>query len=460
MSKELEAIQKVSEQVDKFQELLKGKIDKAELDEYKIAIEEIKATIAKLEEATAGGRATSEEIEAVEEELEKQMKAVNDKLEKFGVQVAEFKRELEVGRNGGTPKDSRSSIISREELEKFIKATFDEDGEKTSNKASFRIKAAEIFSIPNFFQGADGTVRDAVTGRFVDPTLYQRKRKKNLILDHFNIETINVPKLFYLVKEEVAGNDQSQEDVGGAEWITSGGQKPMRSFRVTTGEVEAKKVAIFGTVEDKLLRDVASLETWVREDFFDEMREAYNDALLNNNPNINPNAPLGLKHKAVQYVGSSAFSNSIKDANEIDAIVAAAADMANNKEQAATVFVAMDVYYKIQILKDNDARYQNNPLVYVNNLGELYIAGVHVVGVDNEDVPTTHLLMISNEVGFKIKNYSDMVFERGLNGEDFRYDRTSYRGYQEVLSYIPTHRENSVMYDTFANIIADITAGS
>jgi hypothetical protein len=45
-----------------------------------------------------------------------------------------------------------------------------------------------------------------------------------------------------------------------------------------------------------------------------------------------------------------------------------------------------------------------------------------------------------------------------LNGEDFRYDRTSYRGYQEVLSYIAEQRENSVVYDTLANIATGIEA--
>jgi len=451
LSDELKAIKKIEEQVTKFQELLGGKVNKDELDTLRQAITEIRDIVEGLE-----GSGIPEPVD--EQKLEDAMSKVNKQLEKFGVQIGEMQRDVDNAKaNPGMSRKAKKDFTA--EVKKFIETTF-KNGKKTSEQANIQIKAAEIFGIPNFFEGADGTVRDAFTGRYVDPTLYQRRRKTNLILDWFQIDTIQVPKLLFLVKEEVSGDDASSEDTGSADWITSGAEKPLRSFRVTTGEAEAKKVAIFGTIEDKLLRDVPSLETWVREDFFDEMREAYNDALLNNNPSIDPDAPLGLKHNAVQYVGSPAFDGTIDAPNEIDAIVAMAADMALHKEQAATAFIAKDVWYKIQVLKDQEARYQSNPLVYTNSLGQLYIAGVEVVGVDDEDVPSTHILMIGAEVGFKIRNYSDMVFERGLNGDDFRHDRTSYRGYQEVLSYIPTHRENSVMYDTIANIIADLTATS
>jgi hypothetical protein len=92
----------------------------------------------------------------------------------------------------------------------------------------------------------------------------------------------------------------------------------------------------------------------------------------------------------------------------------------------------------------------------VNSLGQLFIAGIEVIPADVEDVPSTHLLLISADPGFKIYNYGGIVIERGLNEADFRHDRTSYRGYQEVLSYIPSHRENSVLYDTWANILTAI----
>lgn len=453
-TEELKAIKKIAEQVENFNKMLGGKVDKAEIDDLRKAMDDIKAIVNDLNYGSQPPADTAK----LEQDLERIMKEVNGKMEKFGVQIGEMQRDVDNTKRGGNGKRSTRKDFTAE-IKKFVEETF-VDGEKTSKKASIRIKAAEIFAIPSFFEGAADTIADAFTGRYIDPTLYQRRRKTNLILDWFTIETINVPKLLFLVKEEVSGDEGSSDDTGGAEWITSGAEKPLRSFRVTTGEAEAKKVAIFGTVEDKLLRDVTSIENWLREDFTAEMKEAYNDALLNNNPSIDPNAPLGLKHNAVQYIGSPAFDGTILDPNEIDCIVAMAADMALRKEQAATAFISKDVWYKIQVLKDQEARYQNNPLVYTNKLGQLYIAGVEVVGVDNEDVPSTHILMIGAEVGFKIKNYSDLVFERGLNADDFRHDRTSYRGYQEVLSYLPTHRENSVMYDTILNILADLQATS
>jgi HK97 family phage major capsid protein len=448
-SPELIAIESVTKQVDGFKKILGDKADKAEFDSIKGTIEDLKKAM-----ADNDPKATSDKI-----------KDINDSTDKLLKQVQEMQEDIQKGKDGGNKGEQKMQLFDPADIKKFVDDTFKDD-QKTSIKATMKInsamvlKAAETFGYPQFFEGGANTDITAFTGRFIDPELYQRRRKRNLILDNFGIETISVPTLVYLEKVEVAGDDASQEDVGGADWIVSGGQKPMRSFRVTSAKVEAKKVAIFGTVEDKLLRDVPSLENWIREDFTDEMRETYNDALLNNNPAVDPDAPLGLKQNAIQFNATPAFTGTIPGANYIDMIVAAAAYMSSLKYQPERAFVASDVFYAMLILKDLDQRYQNNPLVYTNSLGQLYIAGVRIVIADEEDVPSTHLLMTGSPFGFRIKNYGPMVFERGLNGEDFRYDRTSFRGYQEVLSYIPTHRFDSVLYDTWANIETGITIGS
>lgn len=446
---ELKAIKVIQGEIDAFKKLLGDKLSKSD----------VQATEKELKELRDGLK------DWTGEKIETSMKTINDAITKYGKQIEEMQEAVNAAKEGGKNKMKPGQFVVSKDVEDFVKATFN-GSQKTKTDASIKLngamafKAAETFGIPTFFEGAAGTETDAFTGRFIDPTLYQRKRKRNLIIDHFAIETISVPKLIYLEKMEVSGDDASSEDVGGADWITSGETKPPRSFRVTTGSVEAKKVAIFGTVEDKLLRDVPSLENWLREDFFDEMREEYNDGLLNNNPAIDEDAPLGLKQNAIQYAPTDAFDGTILAPNYIDMIVAFSAYLDSLKEQPGKVFVAGDVWYAMQILKDNDRRYQNNLLVYTNSLGQLFIAGVEVVKADAEDVPSTHILIISTDVGFKIKNYGPMVFERGLNGTDFKEDKTSYRGYQEVLSYIPTHRYNSVGYDTWANIEAAITAGS
>lgn len=208
------------------------------------------------------------------------------------------------------------------------------------------------------------------------------------------------------------------------------------------------------------MKDVPSFENWIREDFMDEMKEKINDGLLNNDPAVNDKAPLGMKTNAVQFTATPAFLNKYvaTESTYIDQIIAAIAFMDDNKEEAAQVFVASDVYYAILGLKDNNLRYQNSNLVYTNALGQLFIVGVPIIRADSDDIPSTHVLITAVDLGFKMYAYGPMGFDRGLNGEDFRYDRTSYRGYQEFLSFIPAIRENSVMYDTWANLQAGIEA--
>lgn len=446
-SPELQAIETVAQHVEAFKKDLGGKADKSQFDGIKKDLDELKTNITKWD-----GDKVSES-----------MTKINEAIQKLEKQAGEMLEDIQRSKESGKGRQ-KAFLVDPAEVKQFIDATF-KDGQKTHNGASMKLngnmilKAAEIMGYPDFFAGVDGVTTDvsAFTGRFVDPTLYQRKRKRNFILDNMPIETIGVPTLVYLEKMEVAGDNASEEDSGGADWIVPGEQKPMRSFRVTSTKVEAKKLAIFGTVHDDLLQDVASTENWIREDFTAEMREEYNDGLLNNDPGVDPDAPLGLKTNAIQYADTAAFNNTIPEANEIDAIVAACAYMASLKEEPAFVAVSSSIYYKLFVLKDLEGRYQNNNLVYTNSMGQIFIAGVRVVLADAEDVPDTHILLIGAD-SFRIKNYGPLVFERGLNGEDFRYDRTSFRAYQKVLSYIPSHRYNSVLYDAIATIITAIDA--
>lgn len=453
-SPEILAIEEVAKQVGEFKKELGNKASIEEIKKFNDSAEKINQDFEALKKNL--GNWDGETVESC-------MKKINKQLE-------EIQEDVQRAKENGKSKSNKFQLFDPAEVKKFAGDIFDENGAKTQRQSSFKInnrflmgglvaKAAEIMGYPDFFEGVDGVTTDvtAFTGRVVDPTLYQRRRKRNFILDNFAIPSIAAPTLIYLEKMEVAGDDASEEDTGGAEWIVPGAQKPMRSFRVTSTKVEAKKIAIFGTVHDDLIRDIPSFENWVREDFTDEIREGYNDALLNNDPGTDPDAPLGLKTNAIQYADTAAFNNTIPDANEIDAIIAAIAYMASLKEEPMIAAVSSSVFYKLFVLKDNESRYHNSNLVYTSSRGQLFVAGVPVVLADDEDIPDTHLLLLGVD-GFKIRNYEGIVFERGLNGEDFRHDRTSYRAYQKVLAYIPSHRHNSVLYDTFSNIVTAIDA--
>lgn len=454
---EQKAIKAIGEQVKKFSDLLGERADKAEVAALTSKLEDLSKNIADMQAA----------------DITAAIKSINDSNEKMWKQIAEMQeenaRKAEEGQDGKGKKKSRLLTIA--DTEDMIKGLFP-GASKTGNEyiggqklkggaqSVVVMKAAETFGYANFFDGGNDTITDAFTGRYVDPTLYQRRRKRNLILDNFQILNIGVPKLVYLIKVEVGDSNPVSGDPGGADWILSGGQKPKRSFRVTTGTAEAKKIAIFGTVEDKLLRDVASLDRWIREDFTSEMREGINDGLLNNNPGINPDAPLGLKTNAIQYSATPAYSGTITDPNYIDAIFAIIARMRYDREEPAAIYVSSDVHTRMMHLKDKDDSYRNNNLVYTNQMGMLFIGGVPILVSDEEDVPSTHVLAVAADLGWKAYAYGPMVLETGLNGEDFRYDRTSYRGYQEFLTFLPENRENSVLYDEWDNIFADIAAGS
>jgi HK97 family phage major capsid protein len=440
---ELKAIGEIATQIGEFKSQLGDKANEAEFKKVQDELQKLKDGLTTM---------TSKQVLDSMEKINKQNASILKQIEELQEESAQAKEVT--GKKGKVRR-----MFATEDVKKFISDTF-KDGEKTQTPASIELnmKAAEDFGSPQFFDGGPDTDTTAFTGRFIDPELYKIRHKRNMILDHFMIMTIGVPSLVYLQKEEIGDSASISGDPGSAEWILSGAPKPKRSFRVSSSKVDAKKVAIFGSVDDELLMDVASLENWIREDFVEQMREAINDGLLNNNPAVNPEAPLGLKVNAIQYSTTPAFADSFEDPTYIDALIAIFALMAYNREDAGMAFVSSDVWYRIHALKDTMERYQNNNLIYTNNLGQLFIAGVRIEWVDQEDVASTHVIVIGRDLGFKIKAYGSMVFERGLNGEDFREDKTSFRGYQRFLSYIPSNRENSVLYDTWENIFAGIAA--
>ena len=439
----LEAIEQISNNVQEYKEILGKKADKETITGLETQLKDLANNFNELSE----------------KELDKAIEQINKGNKDLSEAVQEMSEDLKELKDNSTGKSNNSREAVEKQIKAFQESFFDEDSRKNYHtKDNITIKAAETFGFNQTFNGdGTGVQIDAFTGREVDPELYQPKRKRNLILDRFRILPVTAPTLYYLEKEVVGNASAPANEAGAADWISAGASKPKRSFRLKTGKVEAKKVAIFATVQDKLVRDVSSMVNWIREDLTDEMREAINDGLLNNNPSVNADAPLGLKTNAVQYAVTPAFDSNVADPNYIDAIIATLAFMAENKETPGSVHVSTDVYYRIHNLKATDGKWLNNNLVYVNAMGQLFIAGIQVFAEDSEDVPSTHVLAISNDEPFKIRSYGNSVLEPGLNGEDFREDKTSFRGYQEFMSYLPENRENGVVYDTFANIYAAIT---
>lgn len=434
-------IEAINSQVQEFQNILKGVVPKEDFDALTEQVAELKTL---LDDKDAADRydKISDAIKSINEH--------NGKLHDAILKLEEDKLEAKAA---GTKAARRQALET--DVKAFSAKLFHEDGSKNRGaSATLEVKAAEEFGYPQTF--VEGTETSAYTGRVVDPVLYARRRKTNIILDHFRIETINAPELIYLRKIEEGA--EGSADAGSAAWIACGQAKPRRSFRLATGTAKAKKVAVFTTVDDCIIQDVPSLINWINTDFNEELDEAINDGFLNGDTEVDPLQPNGIKKYAVLFSPTAAFTEKVKDANEIDAIFAIAARMRTDRENAAAIYVAWDTYYRIMSLKDNGGQYQNNNLVYVDSLGNLYIAGVQVVGVDSEDVNDTHFLAISSDPGFKIRAYGNRAIETGLNGEDFREDKTSLRGYQRFLSYLPEERQNGIMYDTWDNVITAIEA--
>lgn len=435
------------------------------VDAFKELSDNVDVIVAKLGEAAKQEEVTSlkADIESLKTELstmkasdvDAKLKAINEKNEALFNQLVELqvKAADEADKANPAPKGIKA-LYTKAQVEDFSKKALSK--EKGNLLEIEEVKAAETFGIPqSFVTGVNADTAVMASGYQMVPGLIAKRRKTNLMLDYFPIRTINVPYLIYLEKIEVGDTNPTSGDPGAAAWITSGQAKPKRSFRIQAVRADAKKLAIFGTIEDCLLQDIASFDNWIRTDFQEQLDEKANSGLLKGNPSVDPLEPTGLITNASQYQVTPAFDEKVKAATYIDDIIASAASMVTfSKYAAGMAFVSHDVWFAMIALKGTDERYLNNPLVYVSSFGELWIAGVHVIAVDAEDVDSDHLLMVAVDAGFKIFRYGNAGIETGLNGENFREDKTSYRGYRRYLTYFPANTRGSVIYDTWANIEA------
>lgn len=437
-----------------------------EEDAFKTLSDNVDVIVEKLGEAAKQEEVNTlkDEIESLKNELtsmkavdvEARLASINQKNEALFNQLVELQVKSAEEADKANPKvNGVKPMYKMEDVKAFTEKSLKNKREHNYLEIE-EVKAAETFGIPQTFVTGDGADTAMVaSGYMLVPGLISARRKTNIMLDYFPIRPINVPYLIYLEKVEVGDTNPTSGDPGGAAWIESGQAKPKRSFRIKAVRADAKKLAIFGTIEDCLLQDIPSFDNWIKTDFREQLDEVANTGLLRGNPAVNPLEPYGLITNASQYVVTPAFDEKVVAATYIDAIIAAAASMVTtSKYIAGRAFVAWDVWYAIISLKGTDERYMNNSLVYVSNNAELWIAGVHVIGVDADDVPSTHLLLVAADAGFKIFRYGNAGIETGLNGEDFREDKTSYRGWRRYLTYFPSDTRGSVIYDTWANIYA------
>lgn len=435
-----DAFKTLSDNVDTIVEKLGEAAKQEEVTELKNAIESLKTELSTMKAS----------------DVDAKLKAINEKNEALFNQLVELQVKAAEKADAEAPKiKGVKPMYKLEDVKSFTEKSLKNKRENNFLEIE-EVKAAETFGIPQtFVTGENADTAVMASGYQLVPGLIAARRKTNIMLDYFPIRTINVPYLIYIEKVEIGDTNPTSGDPGGAAWIESGQAKPKRSFRIKAVRADAKKLAIFGTIEDCLLQDIPSFDNWIKTDFKEQLDEVANTGLLRGNPAVNALEPYGIITNASQYVVTPAFDETVLAANYIDDIIASAASMVTNSKYAAGMaFVSHDVWFRIISLKSTDERYLNNPLVYVSSFGELWIAGVHIIAVDADDIPSTHLLMVAVDAGFKIFRYGNAGIETGLNGEDFREDKTSYRGWRRYLTYFPSNTRGSVIYDTWSNIEA------
>jgi len=417
MSAEKQLLEKVSQQAADIVEQLEGKADTSALSEVKESIDRLKSMN--------------------EEQLAKHEAELSDMVEKHNAAISALEGKLIEMKESG----KKDGPTLREDIRKGWEAYKGRNFPKATGERVAAIKAAEVM--------VEGTTN--VNGLIPQPrymdVLNSAPNRSLSFIESLGLETTDAPAIIYM--------DKTNEE-GAPATVADGGSKPLRSFRVTEQRADAYKIAAYSTVGDNLLRDVASFESWVREDLTRELVDVAQTKLFSGAGSGSSDL-LGITTNAVDIDGAliPSFAGAVTSPTEIDCVLAAIAQIAASNFMADTVVLNSEIFYKIMALKNADNDYlAAHAGVYFEN-GVLYIGGVRVV-VSNV-VPSTHLLAFQSGL-YKCFVYEDVVIEAGLNGTDFSEDQTSFRAYWRAITYLPSTKADGVFYDAFADVEAVLQA--
>lgn len=237
-------------------------------------------------------------------------------------------------------------------------------------------------------------------------------------------------------------NKKVPAGLGAAAFIAPGVYKPGISFTIDTQISNAKKIAANEKVAIELLDDIEGLTSWVETELMYQINQKASLTLMSSAGDAN--TPTGIQNLSVPFAGV-ALGVSTLNANNWDAIRACVAQL-----QAAN-FLGYEITAFI-----NPIDMANMVMTKANNQGQLFIPPVTgaTIVVDN-NVPVGKLQIACLDL-YKILIYKGFTMTWGLENDDFTKNLRTVIGEMRIHQFFSENHVGSLIFDTFANIIAGI----
>ena len=236
---------------------------------------------------------------------------------------------------------------------------------------------------------------------------------------------------------------------GAAGFVGPGVLKPAISFQLTTAISNYKKIAATDKVAQELLWDVKGMETLIKDELRYQILIALNSALLAGAGSAT--VPTGIRNLSVAY---TLVGVETTNPNYMDALRAAVAQLrSGNLTGPITIFINPVDSANMDLTKaTTSGNYMLPP--FVTSDGRT-IAGAAVV--EEPGIPVGFF-----QAGFmqyyRVLIYKGLILTFGWENDDFTKNLITYLGEMAIHQFFNTQYTGAFIYDSFANVLAAITA--
>jgi len=359
-------------------------------------------------------------------ELEIAKKELNEINKKQGLEIERLKRAEQ-----GT--SFKAKLI--EQIEGAKSQIEDlQNGKVKSVKLSF--KSADVISISGNLTSTATPYRG--TSFEIDPEISKVARPMPIFASVFGMSGTDAELIHYI--EEVTGE-------GAPIFIAEKTAKTRKDYDFTAKSSEAKEIAIFGGISERMLRYAGELANQVQSMMSEDLFAATDNAILYGDPVANANSIKGIaKYTEIAFPTGTAFEGKYTNPTIAVLLNTCLGVIAGRKRNAN--FILMNTGNFTDMVNELSLQ----PAVtsgFFNNGTFASISGVPIV--QSTEVAQGYVL-VGDATKFKVRNNGDAGLEFGYINDDFQKNIKSMRAAWDIHAYLPANYQDAFIYDSLDNI--------
>lgn len=429
-------------------------------DEIKLQLETLKNNLEK--DITAKAKAETEaQIKALEAKLPKADETIKKELDEAKAEIKTMKDAAEKNQTaldsliadqktfyiGGKHKEKKAESLGDQVSGRIIKS-LDEIGQLkkgqwvTLSHDPLERKVAGTMTTTNI--DAVGTDSIPYLLSSTEPGLTRIARRSPFLMQLCNIGSIN--------KMYAQWAEQANPDPGAAGSTAEGLAKTQTDFDIQEKSQKVEKVTAYIKVSTEMLDDVDFMRSEINNELVELIMLKADQQIYEGN-GTSPQLK-GILSSA-QSISFGALAGTILDANKLDALRAAYAQIATNQFTTPTEIVMHpEDAASLDLEKGTDGHYIMPPFSTANR------ATVKGVPIVENTLVTAGNFLIGDFTKSNVRIRKALSISVGYENDDFTKNLVTILAEMRLVHYIKTNHVNGFVYDSFVDAIANLDAGS